>query len=62
MANRKKREKHQVTKNTIVLAIPSFEDMFGSYYAIEVMKGVGRMIETSPYDLQLHLFDAHIHE
>jgi len=57
MATRKKGEKSQMAQNTIVLAIPSFEDMFGSYYAIEVMKGVGRMIESSPYDLQLHLFE-----
>ncbi len=57
MVNRKKEERSGVSKNTIVLAIPSFEDMFGSYYAIEVMKGVGRVIENSPYDLQLHLFE-----
>ncbi|MBL7070618.1 MAG: substrate-binding domain-containing protein [Candidatus Omnitrophica bacterium] len=57
MVNRKKEEKSQVMKKTIVLAIPSFEDMFGSYYAIEVMKGVGRVIENSQYDLQLHLFE-----
>lgn len=44
-------------KDTIVLAMPSFIDMFGSYYAIETMKGVGKVIEETPYDLQLHLFD-----
>ncbi len=44
-------------KNTIVLALPYFNDMFGSYYAIEVMKGVGKVIEEAPYDLQLHMFN-----
>src|SRR3990167_3505035 len=46
------------TKKTIVLALPYFLDMFSSYYAMEVMKGVGRAIENSLYDLQLHIFDT----
>ncbi len=44
-------------KHTIILAMPAFIDMFGSYYAIEIMKGVGKVLEGSPYDLQLHMFD-----
>ncbi len=45
-----------------ILAPPSFLDMFGSYYAMEIMKGVGKAIENAPYDLQLHIFDAGIEE
>ena len=51
-----KKEGHGL-KGTIVLAIPYFADMFSSYYAIEVMKGVGKAIEDSKFDLQLHMFD-----
>ena len=58
MRDNKKSKKNSPVKRTIVLAIPYFEDMFGSYYAIEVMKGVGRVIETSQFDLQLHMFDS----
>ena len=49
-------------KKTIVLALPSFVDIFGSYYAIETMKGVGRAIENSSYDLQLHMLDPDMNE
>src|SRR4030042_6711737 len=49
-------------KKTIVLALPHFLDMFSSYYAMEIMKGVGKAIENSPYDLQLHIFDAGMNE
>lgn len=58
MLDDKKNKKDNPAKKTIVLAIPYFADMFGSYYAIEVMKGVGREIEASPFDLQLHMFDS----
>lgn len=57
MVSKNKSEKDDVMKRTIVLAIPSFDDMFSSYYAIEIMKGVGKVIEDSNFDLQLHLFD-----
>jgi len=50
------------TKKTIVLALPYFLDMFGSYYAMELMKGVGKAIENSQFDLQLHIFDAGMEE
>lgn len=49
-------------KKTIILALPYFLDMFSSYYAMEVMKGVGKAIESYPYDLQLHIFDAAMEE
>lgn len=57
MSNNKRGEKRNIGKRTIVLAIPYFADMFGSYYAIEVMKGVGKVVENSQFDLQLHMFD-----
>lgn len=55
-------EARQGAKKTIVLALPYFLDMFGSYYAVEVMKGVGKAVENYPYDLQLHIFDAAMEE
>jgi LacI family transcriptional regulator len=57
MPNNKRNEKEHTLKRTIILAIPYFADMFSSYYAIEVMKGVGKAIENLPFDLQLHMFD-----
>ena len=60
MANHK--DEKRGVKKTIILALPYFLDMFGSYYAMEVMKGVGKAIENSPYDLQLHIFDAGMDE
>ena len=62
MLSNKESEKVHLGKRTIVLAIPYFADMFGSYYAIEVMKGVGKAIENSRFDLQLHMFDSNIEE
>lgn len=60
MTGNKKSEKGNPAKKTIVLAIPYFADMFGSYYAIEVMKGVGKIIEDTQFDLQLHMFEPSI--
>jgi len=57
MAKNNKTRKVSHGKQTIVLALPYFTDMFGSYYAIEVMKGVGKAIENSQFDLQLHMFE-----
>jgi LacI family transcriptional regulator len=62
MANNRKGEKDNLIKRTIVLAIPYFTDMFSSYYAIEIMKGVGKVIESSQFDLQLHMFDPGVDE
>lgn len=57
-------DKHekQLLKKTIILALPYFMDMFSSYYAMEIMKGVGKAIENAPYDLQLHIFDSGMDE
>jgi len=54
--------KNNETKKTVVLALPSFADMFGSFYAIEIMKGVGKVIEDSDYDLQIHMFNPDAEE
>ncbi len=63
MSNGKKNEKAKdSSRKAIVLALPSFIDMFGSYYAIETMKGVGKAVENSGYDLQLHMLDASMDE
>ncbi len=62
MPNDKKISKQPAEKKTIILALPYFTDMFSSYYAIEIMKGVGKVVETSPYDLQLHMFDPEVGE
>ena len=62
MARNKSQKKTASSKKTIVLALPYFTDMFSSYYAIEVMKGVGKVIEKSPFDLQLHMFDPELGE
>lgn len=56
-----KDDKKQV-KKTIILALPYFLDMFSSYYATELMKGVGKAIENSQFDLQLHIFDSGMEE
>ena len=60
--NKKADTTKKKSKKTIVLALPSFADMFGSYYAIEIMKGVGKVIEGSDFDLQLYMFDPEIGE
>ncbi len=60
MSKDKGSEKKFLQKKTIVLAVPYCTDMFGSYYAIEIMKGVGKIVERSAYDLQLHMFDPEL--
>ena len=62
MPSAKKGDKKITGKKTIVLALPYFTYMFSSYYAIEVMRGVGKVIEDSQFDLQLHMFDPGIEE
>jgi len=57
MSDNKKKGKESLEKKTIVLALPYFTDMFSSYYAIEIMKGVGKVVEDSQFDLQLHMFE-----
>ncbi len=41
----------------IVFAIPRFGDMFESFYATQLLKGVSTIIERSRYDLLLHIYD-----
>lgn len=44
--------------NTIGLIIPRFEGIFQSYYAVEVLKGVGISAERFRCDLLLHITDG----
>lgn len=43
------------TKDTVGLIIPRFEGMFDSFYAMEVIKGVGMGVERLHLDLLLHI-------
>jgi len=45
--------------NTIGLLIPRFEGIFQSYYAVEVIKGIGMAAEKVGCDLLLHITDGH---
>ena len=44
--------------NTIGLLIPRFEGIFQSYYAVEVIKGIGMAAEKVACDLLLHITDG----
>ncbi len=44
--------------NTIGLIIPRFEGIFQSYYALEVIKGIGLSAERFHADLLLHISDG----
>jgi DNA-binding LacI/PurR family transcriptional regulator len=44
--------------NTIGVIIPRFEGIFQSYYALEVLKGVGMAAERVRCDLLLHITDG----
>ena len=44
--------------NTVGLVIPRFEGIFHSYYALEVIKGVGMAAERVRCDLLLHMTDG----
>jgi len=44
--------------NTIGVIIPRFEGIFQSYYALEVLKGVGMTAEQIRCDLLLHITDG----
>lgn len=43
---------------TIALLIPRFEGVFHSYYALQVIKGIGTAAERSRCDLLLHITDG----
>ncbi len=45
--------------NTIGLLIPRFEGIFQSYYALEVIKGIGMAAEKVGCDLLLHITNGH---
>lgn len=44
--------------NTIGLVIPRFEGIFHSYYALQVIKGIGIAAERARCDLLLHITDG----
>ena len=44
--------------NAIGLIIPRYEGIFYSYYALEVIKGIGAMCEALNFDLLLHITDS----
>jgi DNA-binding LacI/PurR family transcriptional regulator len=46
------------TTNTIGLIIPRFEGLFQSYYALQVIKGIGIAAERVRLDLLLHVTDG----
>jgi LacI family transcriptional regulator len=45
--------------NVVALVIPRYEGVFYSFYALELIRGVGTMCEVLKLDLLLHLTDAH---
>jgi len=44
--------------NVIALVIPRYEGIFYSFYALELLRGIGTLCETLKLDLLLHLTDA----
>ncbi|MDD5505368.1 MAG: LacI family DNA-binding transcriptional regulator [Candidatus Omnitrophica bacterium] len=44
--------------NVVALIIPRYEGVFYSFYALEIIRGVGTMCEALKLDLLLHLTDA----
>ena len=44
--------------NTVALLIPRFEGIFHSYYALQVLKGIGVAAERARCDLLLHITDG----
>lgn len=44
--------------NVVALVIPRYEGLFYSFYALELIRGVGTMCEALKLDLLLHLTDA----
>ena len=45
--------------NVVSLVIPRYEGIFYSFYALELIRGVGTLCEALKLDLLLHLTDAH---
>ena len=44
--------------NTIALIIPRYEGIFYSFYALELIRGIGTLCDTLKLDLLLHLTDG----
>jgi DNA-binding LacI/PurR family transcriptional regulator len=44
--------------NTIGLIIPRYEGIFHSYFALQVLKGIGSAAERTRFDLLLHITDG----
>ncbi|MBI3990673.1 MAG: LacI family DNA-binding transcriptional regulator, partial [Candidatus Omnitrophica bacterium] len=44
--------------NVVALVIPRYEGIFYSYYALELIRGVGTLCEALKLDLLLHLTDS----
>jgi LacI family transcriptional regulator len=45
--------------NVVTLIIPRYEGVFYSFYALELIRGIGTLCEALKLDLLLHLTDAH---
>jgi LacI family transcriptional regulator len=45
--------------NVVALVIPRYEGVFYSFYALEIIRGVGTMCDALKLDLLLHLADVH---
>jgi LacI family transcriptional regulator len=45
--------------NVVTLVIPRYEGVFYSFYALELIKGIGTLCEVLKMDLLLHLTDGH---
>ncbi|MDD5583994.1 MAG: LacI family DNA-binding transcriptional regulator [Candidatus Omnitrophica bacterium] len=44
--------------NTFGLIIPGYEDIFYSFYALEIIRGVGMALDKEELDLHLHIFSG----
>ena len=47
--------------NVVMLVIPRYEGIFYSFYALELIRGVGTLCDVLKLDLLLHLTDARSH-
>jgi LacI family transcriptional regulator len=45
--------------NVVALIIPRYEGVFYSFYALELIRGIGTLCEALKLDLLLHLTDSH---
>ena len=45
--------------NVVALVIPRYEGVFYSFYALELIRGIGTLCEALKLDLLLHLTDSH---